>query len=1048
MEHRDDIIDFSELINKVYFQVLSYLPLENILETRITCRKIKEVVETYIRKHRPIFLRRLPPNTIYTEQNIVNACLYRKIKELLETYIRKHRPIFLRRLPPNYTEQNIVNACLYLVCKQPEECNTTLNCTVSSKSLAPESIEINPSLETLRVIGMSGVKTELNIQFDLVNMTSFKDNIQILEQIIEYLPHTQSMYIRFSESKYYSERGDWVAGTWFNKTARALINLQELSSLRISGDAPWEHILDCLPHLINLRKLQVTCNDNLIGDELIESLCQMTELTSLSISRIQINATELTDCLRLMPQLGSLSISRVKINGLDCQQLGQGLEIALPKLRELVLRHVDIETGNIYDEYSNSDIFPHMRNLLSKLTSLTLSSYQIGIIEMIDIIVPGITGYVSNLKSLNLSCNYIGQTYTDQEGPQMMPFFESLTNLEELSLARNGINPNCITDLIPALQMLPSLRKLDLSNNYLGKRTIMYISQSLPDVTVNTSFCFGEPDEEQDDGESDDEEKLSSSYFSPLLVTDPSVNQLSICRKCLDGDCPIHYECETTAEEEGMCERHLPNWRKFCGQDILSEDERAKMRRWLSYIQPDFPLSEINEMTDEELCEEINSSDRAWRTIFGRANFVSEDGSILEDAVSMKPFSILPHEMVGRFKHSTSTGVDAMKYVDLGALEKQWKFQDESDLERTVPQFFTGDGNYTELIRRWENRIRFVNEQFGQKDIPELIDILSHGSANAKEKAAQKLSEMSRIVDHRSSIINGIIPLIDLLSLGNEDINTYASIIIANLTIDPQHTRMIVQNGAIKPLVALLKGDNLECKRHAVYALAHIAEDNRLALVDEDIIDTLVEMMKDENNLATVDDDELLLYPVVIIENFLKGTKDYRELVLSKNTLEPLVNLLKSRNVRIQKHVLEALRYLTVLNDLTNLNIYTLEESIKPILLFIQNDEEYPDSSWIAARVIATFALNETLREIIVLEDGVNILRDLFIRGDIREKIISTIAIANISLNNSYQYEIMSSGIVEPIGELLTHEDENAKKWARIVLENIGILKKSITKPI
>ena len=69
-------------------------------------------------------------------------------------------------------------------------------------------------------------------------------------------------------------------------------------------------------------------------------------------------------------------------------------------------------------------------------------------------------------------------------------------------------------------------------------------------------------------------------------------------------------------------------------------------------------------------------------------------------------------------------------------------------------------------------------------------------------------------------------------------------------------------------------------------------------------------------------------------------------------------------------------------------------------------------------------------------------------RGDIREKIISTIAIANISLNNSYQYEIMSSGIVEPIGELLTHEDENAKKWARIVLENIGILKKSITKPI
>ena len=474
------------------------------------------------------------------------------------------------------------------------------------------------------------------------------------------------------------------------------------------------------------------------------------------------------------------------------------------------------------------------------------------------------------------------------------------------------------------------------------------------------------------------------------------------------------------------------------------------MRIWVHYVT-DFPHTHINEMTDEELCEEINDYDRAWRNVFNRANFVSEDGTIVEDSVSMKPFSILPHEMVGRFKHPTSTGVDAMKYVDLGPLEKQWKFQDESHLDRTVPQFFTREGNYSELIRLWENRIRFVNEQFDQKSIPELIDVLSHGSANAKEKAVQKLSEMSKIVDHQSSIINGIIQLIELFSLGNEDINTYVSIIIANLTTNSQHTRIIVENGAIKPLVSLLKGDNLECKRSSLYSLAHIAEYNRRALVDEDIIDTLVEMMEDENNLTTVDDDELLLYPVVIIENFLKGSKNYRELVLSKNTLEPLVNLLKSRNIRIKKHVLEALRYLTAFDDLSNLNIDTLEESITPILLFIKNDE-YPGFSWIAARVIATFALNETLRKRIVLEDGVNILRDLFIRDNIRdnihEKIISTIAIANISLNNSYHYEINTSGIVGPIVELLTHENENAKKWARIVLENIGFLKKkSITNP-
>ena len=70
-------------------------------------------------------------------------------------------------------------------------------------------------------------------------------------------------------------------------------------------------------------------------------------------------------------------------------------------------------------------------------------------------------------------------------------------------------------------------------------------------------------------------------------------------------------------------------------------------------------------------------------------------------------------------------------------------------------------------------------------------------------------------------------------------------------------------------------------------------------------------------------------------------------------------------------------------------------------------------------------------------ENGIDILRDLFIHDDtIRTKIISTIAIAKIAL--SYPDEILSSGIVGPISELLLHENENAKKWARIALENVG----------
>jgi hypothetical protein len=534
-------------------------------------------------------------------------------------------------------------------------------------------------------------------------------------------------------------------------------------------------------------------------------------------------------------------------------------------------------------------------------------------------------------------------------------------------------------------------------------------------------------------------ERLSSAYFSPLLNTDPSINQLSICRKCLDGDCPFHYECETTAEEEGRCERHLPNWQKFCGQDALSEDEREKMRRWIGYIAPELPPAEINNMTDEELCQEINIHDRGWRNVFDRANFVSEDGSVLEDSVSLKPFSILPHEMLGRFKHPTSTGADAMKYIDLGPLEKHWQFQDQEHIDRSVPQLHNSDRYYRDLIRKWEQRIRFVNEQFDQKSIPELIQILSYDSKNAKEKAVKKLAEMSIIVDNRSSIINGIFPLIELFRLENEEINQYVSIIIANLTNSSQHTHIIAQNGAIRPLVVLLKGDNLVCKRNAAFALSYLAEDIYIQeLLNEDIIDTLVEMMVDEHNLASVDNDDLLLYPVIIIEKIFRN-KIYRDLLLSKNTLEPLINLLMYRNVRIKKNVLIALMEITKDYDFSNINIDTLEKSITPILLFIHNNEAPPRYSWIAPRVLATFAFDQILCERIVEEDGINILRDLFIRDDtIPTKVMVTIAISKIALNHLYRDAIMDSGIVGPISELLLHENENAKKSARTALENVG----------
>ena len=72
----------------------------------------------------------------------------------------------------------------------------------------------------------------------------------------------------------------------------------------------------------------------------------------------------------------------------------------------------------------------------------------------------------------------------------LSPLIQSLNNLKELNLSDNGIDGNCIDELIPTLQMLRSLSELCLSSNNLDYDAIKRVTESLPmlkvlDVTDN-----------------------------------------------------------------------------------------------------------------------------------------------------------------------------------------------------------------------------------------------------------------------------------------------------------------------------------------------------------------------------------------------------------------------------------------------------------------------------------------------------------------------------------------------------------------------------------
>jgi hypothetical protein len=218
------------------------------------------------------------------------------------------------------------------------------------------------------------------------------------------------------------------------------------------------------------------------GNDVINSLSRLEQLRSLSICKMHVDATELIKSLLQMTQLGSFSISELKINGLNSHQLGQALEVGqkleilLPRLSKLKLSNSWVENESIVK------VLPHIRGLLSNLTSLDLSNNNLNRDALYYNIVPAISGYVSNLRSLNLSDNEIGM-YLESVSHPIIPLIQTLNNLEELSLSNINIDGNCIAELIPTLRMLP-LRKLDLSSNNLGAEEIILITKSLPMLKV------------------------------------------------------------------------------------------------------------------------------------------------------------------------------------------------------------------------------------------------------------------------------------------------------------------------------------------------------------------------------------------------------------------------------------------------------------------------------------------------------------------------------------------------------------------------------------
>jgi hypothetical protein len=479
-EDEESNLTFSDLINEDFPAMLfSDLTMENLLKLRLISTEMKNSVDLYIKKKRPPILR-LPPGIRYNRATIATIA------------------------------ENINEACAVFN-KHPQECTMSIVCRIFYNK-TNTLVTSDPPLPALTQIGRTGVKISLRLFFDVGSLENYGETWlsynHTLAEVLIRLPFISTLDIDFSSHQIplpYFNRGNW-----FDRTAIILGGLQHISSLSISGIAPWQLIFQScmnLPSLTQLNSIELYSDlPCLLGTELVEFMEQMTNLKDLSIGNFKnVPADQLITCLSSMTELTSFSINGVSIINSNSNEFGDDLCTALPKLLNLRLCNSWIEFENIWE------IIPNIIPLLQNLTTLDLSNNSIDLNVILNI-ADALEGNMPNLTSLNLSYNSIGEK-TDGVNPYcigaLLPTLISLGNLVELNLSDNDIDPYGVNLLIPVFKKLHSLAFLNMSGNKLTYKSINLLRRTFRRFKeINVIENYPDVEDEGDEGDEGDMEGL------------------------------------------------------------------------------------------------------------------------------------------------------------------------------------------------------------------------------------------------------------------------------------------------------------------------------------------------------------------------------------------------------------------------------------------------------------------------------------------------------------------------------------------------------------
>lgn len=323
-------------------------------------------------------------------------------------------------------------------------------------------------------------------------------------------------------------------------------------------------------------------------------------------------------------------------------------------------------------------------------------------------------------------------------------------------------------------------------------------------------------------------------------------------------------------------------------------------------------------------------------------------------------------------------------------------------------------------------------EEVSDRAISTIIVMLLKGDRIVERHACCAIANLAEISENHSRLLdeNGLPPIVATFASKDLNCKGEAARALANLSANAEVHSHLLTEEILYVVIEALKDTEINCQRFAALCLANLATtvSSQIKIVQEGAVRSLVQLVR-SNDVQL----EARRYAALALAN-LSATIVNHEVMIEEKALEALFSLSNSPDVLSQYYVA-----CTLANLGSNADVHAIvvqEGGIQPLIALAYSED--PDVHLNACAALRGLSATGDIKMKIVQEGGLEPISRLLLSKDMILLREATGCLCNLSLGDENRIELTKSGIVTPLITLMQHEDMQIASFCCACLANLA----------